>query len=388
MFRSCFAIAVLLVILAVPNPAQAQAQAQAQAGASSQFFRHIMFRESPYAPYRGIHPVDTERAPNFAHYRFELDEQQRVTRIRYQINEHAIRGNEVWDSFIWFAPEVRIEYRDTGEVHHYYNIEGQQTVAHGDVWEARYQHDASGRRTALRFFDSDGEPVESEWGVHRYQWQHRNDLVYEKRFGLDEQQRPMRPVLEFYEVELEYDRHGQLAFMRNLGLDGTLSNNESGAAIDRISYDQHGNFVRWQVYDKDGHAVEANRPMVHMGEHLYDEYGNKVGMRGFDRQGRRIPFSWSTFEHIKRYNQHGNMVEHRMYLADGRLNRRLAIDYNEEQSAIKRLSSLDEGGQLVASPMLGGAAMVEYRYGRNGEVERTALNADGSPFQPPSGTQP
>ncbi|WP_124916971.1 hypothetical protein [Alteromonas flava] len=61
------------------------------------YFRHIMFRESPYAPYRGIYPIDESTPPNFAHYQFKQDAQGRITRITYQQNNALIRGNEVWD---------------------------------------------------------------------------------------------------------------------------------------------------------------------------------------------------------------------------------------------------------------------------------------------------
>ena len=194
----------------------------------------------------------------------------------------------------------------------------------------------------------------------------------------------MRPVLNFYEVELEYDADGKLAFMRNLGLEGKPTNNDSGAGIDRVVYDQHGNFVRWQVYDKDGNPVEGNRPMVHVGEHLYDQYGNKVGMRGFDRSGKRIPFSWGSFEHVQTFNQYGHQQEHMMYNVDGSLDRHLYFEYDEDRSRISWLKSLNEQGELAATPMLGGAAALKYVYQQDGSVKREQFNADLTKFTPPT----
>ncbi|WP_100658393.1 hypothetical protein [Alteromonas flava] len=276
-----------------------------------------------------------------------------------------------------------IAYADDSEIHTYYNSEGIQIAAHGNVYNSIYELNDNGQRIALRFFDQHGNASESEWSVHRYEWRHANGNVYEKRFNLNDEQQPLRPVLTFYEVELEYDRDDKLVFMRNLGLTGEPTNNESGAGIDRITYDHKGNFIRWQVFDKDGKPVEGNRPMVHLGEHLYDEYGNKVGMRGFNRYGKQIPFSWGIFEHARTFNQYGNMVEHAMYNADGSLSRHMLIEYNPAQTEITWLKALNELGQLVNSPMLGGAAALQYEYRSDGDVVRHPFNADMSAFNPP-----
>lgn len=351
---------------------------------STEHYRHMMFRESPYAPYRGIHGIGKTSPADTAHYRFMHDHQGRVIEISYQMNDKLISGNEVWDSFIWFAPKVKIAYTDDGETHTYFGAGNTQITAHGAVYRAEYQHDDQGRRTALRFYDEAGEPSENAWNVHRYEWRHAHGKVYEKRFDLNNTMQPMRPVLDFYEVELEYDGGGRLAFMRNLGTDGTPTNNESGAGIDRITYDHHGNFIRWQVYDKDGNAIEGNRPGVHLGEHLYDEFGNKVGFRGFDRHGNQMPFSWGAFEHVRTFNRFGNMEEHRMYLEDGTLDRFLKIEYNEDQNQIVWLKSLDANRQIVNSPMLGGAAQIQLVYNADGTMEQQAFNADMTPFTPPA----
>lgn len=351
---------------------------------SKQYFRHIMFRETPFASYRGIHPVASDNPPNFAHYEFSYDELNRISGIRYQVNNSLIRRNEVFDSFIWFAPEVRIEYSAERETHTYYNLEGEQIEAHGAVYTAVYTLNDKGRRVSLAFFDKQGQPSESAWNVHRYEWREKNGLVYEKRFDLKDQQRPLRPEFEFYEIELEYDRDGKLAFLRNLGLEGIPTNNESGAGIDRIVYDPKGNFIRWMVYDKDGNPVEGNHPMVHLGEHLYDHLGNKIGLRGFDRYGKRIPFSWGTYEHVNTYNQHGNAEELLMFDSESQMTRHLLIEYNQEQSQIIWLKSLDEKRELVASPMLGGAAALQYIYEDDGSVSRELYNVDMTSFTPPA----
>jgi hypothetical protein len=354
---------------------------------SRKYFRHLMFRETPYAEYRGIHPVEVDKNPNFAHYEFSLDSQGRTTQIRYQINDNLIRGNEVWDSFIWFAPVVKVSYSPGKEVHTYFNAKDQQIEAHGSVYRAEYQLDGNGQRTALSFFDMQGDRSHSAWNIHRYEWRHEGELVYEKRFDVNNQQQTMRPELEFHEISLEYDADDKLAFMRNLGLDGVPTNNKSGAGIDRVTYDLDGNFIRWQVYDKDGNAVEGNRPMVHLGEHLYDNYGNKVGLRGFDRSGKQVPFSWGVFEHASRYNKYGNQIESTLLKQDGSAIRRLAFEYTAEQNKKTWLKSINANQQLVSTPMLGGAAALKFTYNQEGDVQRQRFNPELTEFVPPAAIQ-
>ena len=132
------------------------------APASADLYRHIMFRESPYAPYRGIHELDPNLSDEVAHFDFDHDEQGRLIAITHRIGDVVIASNGNWDSFIWFAPQVRIAYGDGTETHTYFNADGEQIHAHGRVWEARYTLDENGERTALAFFDEDGEPSEND----------------------------------------------------------------------------------------------------------------------------------------------------------------------------------------------------------------------------------
>lgn len=346
-------------------------------------YRHIMFRETPYAAYRGIHPISDNVSETNAHYQFSYDEKGRVSEIRYQMGDHLISGNEVWDSFIWFAPKVSISYHKDKEIHTYYNAQNQQIAAHGNVFKAVYALDENGKRIALSFFDESAKPVESAWQIHRYEWRHHNGKVYEKRFNLNNQQQPLRPEFKFYEVELTYDSDNKLTFVKNLGLNGSPTNNDSGAGIDRIIYDQRGNFTRWQVYSKDGNPVEGNRPMVHIGEHLYDTFGNKVGLRGFDKFGNRKAFSWGAFEHKSTYYPNGNQKSHQIFDENRQLSRHLLLEYNQAQSHISWLKSLDDNNQLTSSPMLGGAAALKYEYLDDGSRSPTLFNSDLSEFKAP-----
>lgn len=346
-------------------------------------FQHIMFRETPFAPYAGIHPISAQQSDSVLHYEFSYDSQNRVAKISRKLGDKVVAMLGTWDSFIWFAPEVRITYLPKREVHTYFNTQGEQISAHGKVWQAIYELDNDGKRMALRFFDKAGEPTESEWGIHSYQWRASDDgHHFEKRFSLNGEQQTLRPELQFYEIKLEYDRNGQLAFMRNYGLNHRLTNNDSGAAIDRITYDLAGNFIRWQVYDKDNNPVEGNRPMVHLGEHLYDNNGNKIGMRGFDRFGKQIPFAWGVFQEAYDYNAVGAQTNARTFDANWQQQMHIETRYNQTGTFRTELIAYDVNGNKINDANLSGAAHIKFSLNDHGQVARSFFNADGKEIPP------
>jgi len=343
---------------AISNPAIASTPVME----SSKFFRHLMFRESPYAPYKGIHPISASEAKTSAHYKFDYDSKGRVVAIAHQIGNEVIADNGNWDSFIWFAPKVTIEYGKNHQIHRYYDVENQQIEAHGKVYRAEYKL-ANGERIELKFYDKEGNPSQNAWNAHQYQWQHDNEgRVIEKRYGLDGQLVSIRPQFEFYETRLDYDQQGRLQFMYNYGTTGESTNNPSGAGIDRIFYDLDGNFQRWHVYDKDGNPVEGNRPMVHIGEHLYDSLGNKIGMRGFDKHGAPMKFAWGDFLLKHDYDSFGNQTGTQVFDEMGQQKMHAVVEYSEDGLQRKWIKFVNEQGELIASPQLGGAAALEFHY--------------------------
>lgn len=354
------------------------------AGATD-YFRHLTFRESPFAQQLGIHPISAHQARTIAHYRFDYDAAGRISSIRHAIGDKNIAGNANWDSFTWFGPEVRIRYEGTREIHHYYNTEGQRYATHGGVYEAVYDLNADGMRTALTYFDENGEPVESAWGVHRYQWStDAKGRIREVRTNLAGEQVRIRPNFEFYEVRLTYGPDGRVQEMENYGLDGTLTANSSGAAIDRIYYDAQGNFVRWQVYDTEGNPVEGNAPNVHMGEHLYDKNGNKVGLRGFDRAGKQIDFSFGFRETRMAYDQRGNALGMEHFASDGTMFDHTMYERTPDGRYLSWIRAVGADGKPYGSMMMGGAAAIQLIRAADNplDVTRVFYNAQMEEFTP------
>jgi hypothetical protein len=56
-----------------------------------------------------------------------------------------------------------------------------------------------------------------------------------------------------------------LDFIYHLDENGNLINNNMQAAMDRIVYDNEGNFSRWMVFDKNKKPAEGNAPEFAIG---------------------------------------------------------------------------------------------------------------------------
>ncbi len=72
----------------------------AQSIKKSEHFRHLMFRETPYSPYKGIYPISKAEAKKIAHYRFDYDQYDRVVAISHQLGDKLIGDNGNWDTFV------------------------------------------------------------------------------------------------------------------------------------------------------------------------------------------------------------------------------------------------------------------------------------------------
>lgn len=367
-------IALLAVTQAFTLPALAQ-----------EFYRHLLFRETPFALHEGIHPISAEEARTTAHYRFDYDTRGRVRMITHAIGDRIIGGNGNWDTFTFFGPKLEITYDNNREVHRYFNAENKRATSHGAVFQAVYELDGYGTRRSLRYFAEDGSPVNGAWNAHRYDWsQDGEGRVREVRTNVAGEQVTMRPNLEFYEIRLTYGEDGRLIMMQNYGLDGTPTNNSSGAGIDRIYYDLHGNFVRWQVFDKDGRAVRGNAPNVHLGEHLYDMQGNKIGLRGFDEQGRRIDFAFGFNLMRMEYDARGNSAAMMHFRGDGSMIDRTEYEFTPDGRFYSWVKSVTADGKLMASPALRGAAALHLKRNPDNpyDVTRVFYDADMQEFTP------
>lgn len=334
----------------------------------TEYYRHLIFRESPYSDTRGNHPIDKATAQEEAHYRFEFDMQGRLIEVSHRIGNHLIADNGNWDSFIWFSPKMTIEYKDRQEVRYYYDHLNKKTEVHGKMYKAVFTLNEQGHRTAVHFYDKDNNPSENAWGIHTYQWEQLGEgKVMEQRFNLKEEPKTVRPDFTFYTIRLEYGGDDLLDFMYHLDKDGQIINNVMKAGMDRIVYDQEENFSRWMVFDKDLKPVEGNGPEFAIGEHLYDTRGNKVELRGFDVTAKNKAMPNGVARVLNTYDQRNNQIEVRTLDLEGNLLQHIKREFSPDGIRVEWIKCFDANGDLTMHPS-GRFAAIKLEYHDDGSL--------------------
>ncbi|MCB0372041.1 MAG: hypothetical protein KDD31_03405 [Muricauda sp.] len=333
-----------------------------------EYYRHLVFRESPYSDIRGNHQIDRETSAKETHYRFVYDDKDRLVEVSHRLGDFIINDNDNWDSFIWFGSKMTIEYSNNQEVRYYYNRLDERIEAHGKMYKAVFTLDENGRRTSVKFYDKDGKPSENAWHIHRYEWTDLGDgNVLEKRFDLKNESQPIRPDFTFHAVKLEYGNDDLLDFVHHLDDNGNYINNTMKAGMDRIVYDQEENFSRWMVFDKDLKPVEGNAPEWAIGEHLYDSRGNKVELRGFDVTGRNKAMPTGVARVLNTYDRFNNQVEVKILDLDDNVLEHVKREYSKDGRRITWLRFYDAEGNLTVHPRAKFAQM-KFEYGKDGSM--------------------
>lgn len=348
----------------------------------TEYYRHLVFRETPYSDTKGIHPIDKETAQKETHYRFVYDASNRLVEVSHRLGDFIINDNDNWDSFIWFSPKMTIQYEGDQEIRYYYNRLDEQIEAHGKMYKAVFELNSEGQRVGVKFYDKDGNPSENAWGIHEYKWTILGEgNVLENRFNVKGEPKTIRPEFTFYTVRLEYGDDDFLDFVYHLDEEGNIINNVMKAGMDRIVYDQEGNFSRWMVFDKDLKPVEGNAPEFAIGEHLYDARGNKVELRGFDVVGKLKAMPSGVARVLNKYDQYNNMIETKALDIDGNLLQHIKKEYSADGRRIEWMKFYDVEGELTMHPQAKFAAM-NFQYAEDGSMsERKFFDANMDEIQ-------
>lgn len=349
--------------------------------AQNEYYRHLVFRESPVSAHRGIYPLTENQKNDIAHYRFSYNENGDVLEISHRIGDDLISENDNWDSFTWWAPKIAIKYSKSEEIVTFFDHFNQPTNAFGKIAKAIYSLDKKGRRIGLKFQDLNGDFAENHWNVHRYEWTYpESGVVIEKRYNLKNEPAFLRPNLTFETVKLVYGDDDLLDFMYHIDQNGQLKNNTMGAAIDRIVYDHNDNFIRWMVFDADTNLVEGNAPQLALGEHLYNEYGNKVGLRGYDVKMNIKAFPSGFALESRKYDTFGNLISEKYTDIEGKRIVHRVYTYSESGKHRLTTSHIDDEGNLEDHYYWGWAKEV-LEYDSVGRiVDRKFYKEDGSVY--------
>lgn len=279
----------------------------AQEAYRTEYFSTVPFRETPFADMIGINPLSQEEASGRNHYRFEYDRAGRLIKAGFYLGDQLRDLNHTANHF-FLSPQIRFSYESGQEKRRYFDKHGNAITVRGDVFEEVYDLDEQGRRVRLRFKNEKGAWIQNAWNIAEYKWDIRPDgRVFEERFNEKEEMVSIRPGFHFYRIRFHYDHRGMLALMQNIDEHGNLVENDSGAAQDKIEYDERGNVIAWNVLDKHDQLTRGNSPDVARGVMTYDEHGYEIGIRHEDEKGKLIINAYGFCMSKTEFDRFGNM---------------------------------------------------------------------------------
>jgi len=317
-------------------------------GSKAEYYRSMLFSETPYDKEKGTHPITAEQAKAINSYKFIKDNQGRLISVEYQRNDSLLDYGSLQG-----ASKVVYDYKDNKQVKSWYNRKNERIESQG-VWAAEYTLDDKGLRTGLKYFGKDGQPVENRNKINNYVWHVLADgMVRELRYNLKGEETVMNPFCPFYELRFTYNDKGYVTRMANYKAD-TLYNctaencgdigvsyfafapNEAGDLENfsvynvkgqmsnlywgwskRISkYDQNGYVLETALIDQDNEYVGGkNIPVT---QYSYDDHGAVTEIRNLDKDRKPYNNPSDSVSVTKfRYDNTGNRIETLRYNKDG-----------------------------------------------------------------------
>ncbi|MDN5204987.1 nuclear transport factor 2 family protein [Fulvivirgaceae bacterium BMA10] len=306
-------VAIAFVLLATISNASAQSKI------TEKYFRHLMYNHvSPHVPIRGIYEIDKLEAQKTSHYIFKYDKSNRLVEI---INNHYHTERRHPLTTIG-AYRTVFNYKDHKETRTYFDKNGNRIANDRNVYKEEYLFDKKRFKYALKFYDLEDKPMESEWGIARYEWSRGKKFVIERRFNLNNEMVNVSPYFEFGITGILYDKAGFPKGHFNLTGNLEIQENSAGVASYQDTYDENGNHVLYTYHNKHDELVK-------------NQWGFAIGKKDYDQNGNFI--ARSTFD------ENNNLIDERVVPSNAHI--QLASPATEQDSLEIRQKSL---GYLVA----------------------------------------
>jgi YD repeat-containing protein len=313
-----------------------------------EFYRNILFSETPFDVEKGTHSITADDARSINSYKFTHDSNGRLVSVEYQRNDTLLSYSSMGG-----AAKIVYEYSDNKQIKSFYNKKNERIESAG-VYSAEFTLDDKGVRTGLKFFGKNGEPVENRNKIHNYAWSVLPDgMVRELRYNLEGKETIMNPFCPFYELRFSYNEKGYVTRMANYMADtlynctaencgdigvsyftfepnedgdvlrfsvynvtGLMSNLYWGWSRRETKYDENGYVLETVYFDQDNEYVGGNN--IPVTQYSYDVHGAVLEVKNMDKDRRLIndPQSGVAVTEYK-YDDYGNRVETMRFSKDG-----------------------------------------------------------------------
>jgi hypothetical protein len=244
------------------------------------------------------------------------------------------------------AAKVTYDYTDNKQIKHYFDKDNKQ-ISVGGVYTSEYELDNSGMRTALRFLDEAGNPVENRNKIALWKWgKLENGMIKENRFNLKGEEVVMNEFCPFFELRFTYDESGYVKRMANYQADTLYNCTAENCGDIGVSY-----FLF--VPNKDGDVESFS---VH---NTAGQYSNLY---------------WGWAKRVNAYNENGYVTQTTYFDQDqeyvgGKLVPVTQYTYDSHGSVAK-VVNMDKTMKVYANPE-SGVATTEYKYDEAGQRVET-----------------
>lgn len=139
----------------------------AQSDTTNLYFRHLRYNHvSPYIKIVGTYPIDKATASTTSHYVFKYNNNNELLEI---VNKHYFTEKKHPLASIG-AYKTLFTYDGDKEIRIFLDKNGHRISNDREVYKEVFSKDKKGNYTQLEFFDEKDKPMESNWGISRYEW--------------------------------------------------------------------------------------------------------------------------------------------------------------------------------------------------------------------------
>lgn len=315
-----------------------------------EYYRNLIFSETPFDIERGSRKLTAEQAADINSYKFTKDNSGRLVSVEF------VRGEELLGySSMGEAAKITFDYVDNKQIKHFFDENGQPIESDG-VFTEEYTLDDKGTRTGMKFFNKNGEPVENMNKIHSYVWAILDDgMVQEKRYNLANEETIMNPFCPFYELRFAYNSNGYVVRMANYMNDSLYNCTAENCGDIGVSY---FTFVP-------------------------NEYGDVEEFSVFNVTGQMSNLYWGWSKRVSKYDENGNVLETAVFDQDNEYvgGKSIPVTQNvyDEHGALVETRNLDKDKNIINHPETG-VAITEFKYDEKGNRTGTVkYNKDREP---------
>lgn len=276
-------------------------------------FRHLLFSETSYDQIRGIYPLTSDEAKTINNYTLTYNDAGKPVSVAY------MRGDQLLGYSNMGCAKIEISYNDSTEVHHFFDKNGEPTIA-DNVFAYVYKLDGNGNRIGLSFLDKEGKAASNYNNIAWYDWKVLPDgMVQEKRYNSEGVEVIMNPFCPFFELRFSYDENGYCTRMANYMADTlydcTAENcGEVGVSYFLFENNDKGGLTKFSVFNSHGQMSNLYWGWSRF-ENTLDENGYTVEQFFYDQDNEPMGGKSNPLT-VNKFDEHGALVERAFFDKD------------------------------------------------------------------------